>query len=182
MFWEKQFSKTVSNLSILVVGILPSVAYLNIIWSFCWFFSFILVITFQEKRDKEMAKAKKEGALEGLSKEDITKKRATIPPVPNQQIQVPDSDDEEYKNDLLCRRWLFLKKARSVASNRRAKGRTLLEALERPGSSQLHVSELLKLAEANVPIPPAHNQGVLPTPPDKIFIPESPLSTQGSGY
>ena len=111
MFWEKQFSKTVSNLSILVVGILPSVTYLNIIWSFCWFFSFILVITFQEKRDKEMAKPKKEGALEGLSKEDITKKRATIPPVPNQQIQVPDSDDEEYKNDLLCRRRLFLKKS-----------------------------------------------------------------------
>ena len=129
-----------------------------------------------------MAKAKKEGALEGLSKEEITKKRATIPPVPNQQIQVPDSDDEDYKKDLLCRRRLFLKKARSVASNRRAKGRTLLEALERPGSSQLHVSELLKLAEANVPIPPAHNQGVLSTPPDKIFIPESPLSTQGSGY
>ena len=68
-----------------------------------------------------------------------------------------------------------------MASNRRAKGRALLEALERPGSSQLHVSELLKLAEANVPIPPANDQGILSTPPDKIFIPESPLSTQGSG-
>ena len=95
------------------------------------FFSFILVITFQEKRDKEMAKAKKEGALEGLSKEEITKKRVTIPPVPNQQIQVPDSDDEDYKKDLLCWRRLFLKKARSVASNRRAKGRALLGALEK---------------------------------------------------
>ena len=119
--------------------------------------------------------------MEGLSKKEITKKRAAIPPVPSQQIQVPDSDDEDYKKDLLCRRRLFLKKARSVASNRRAKGRALLEALERPGSSQLHVSELLKLAEANVPIPPANDQGILSTPPDKIFIPESPLSTQGSG-
>lgn len=73
-------------------------------------------------------------------------------------------------------------RARSVASNHRAKGRVLLEALERPGSSQLHVSELLKLEEANVPIPPAHDQGILSTPPDKIFVPESPLSIQGNGY
>ena len=68
-----------------------------------------------------------------------------------------------------------------MASNRRTKGRVLLEALERPGSGQLHVSELLKLAEANVPIPPAHDQVIL-TPPDKILVPESPLSTQGTGY
>ena len=47
----------------------------------------------------------------------------------------------------------------------------LLEALERPGSSELHISELLKLAEANVPIPSAHDQGILSTPPDKVFIP-----------
>ena len=42
-----------------------------------------------------MAKAKKEGALEGLSKEEMAKKRATIPSVPSQKIQVPDSDDED---------------------------------------------------------------------------------------
>ena len=79
------------------------------------------------------------------------------------------------EKDLLCRRRLFLKKARSVASSRRAKGRVLLEALERPGSSQLHDSELLKLAEANVPIPPAHDQGILSTPRGKMYVPESPL-------
>ena len=56
-----------------------------------------------------------------------------------------------------------------MASSRRAKGRVLLEALERPGSSQLHDSELLKLAEANVPVPPAHDQGILSTPPGKIM-------------
>jgi hypothetical protein len=65
-------------------------------------FSFIPVITFQEKRDKEIAKAKKEGILDGVSKGEIAKKRATIPPVPNRDVQVHDSDDEEYKNDLLC--------------------------------------------------------------------------------
>ena len=60
-----------------------------------------------------------------------------------------------------------------MASSRRAKGRVMLEALERPGSSQL--LDLLKLAEANVPIPPAHDQGILSTPPGKIYVPESPL-------
>lgn len=65
-------------------------------------FSFIPVITFEEKRDKEMAKAKKEGVLEGLSKEEIAKKQATIPPVPNRKLQVHDSDDKDYKKDLLC--------------------------------------------------------------------------------
>ena len=59
------------------------------------------------------------------------------------------------------------------ASSRRAKGRVLLEALERPGSSQL--LDLLKLAEANVPIPPAHDQGILSTPRGKMYVPESPL-------
>ena len=116
--------------------------------------------------------------MEGCSKEEIAKKRATIPPVPNRDVQIHDSDDDEYKKDLLCRRRLYLKKARSVASNRRAKGRVLLEALERPGSGQLHVSELLKLAEANVQ---SHDKVIL-TPPDKMFVPESPLSTQGDGY
>ena len=65
-----------------------------------------------------------------------------------------------------------------MASNRRAKGRVLLEALERLGSGQLHVSELLKLAEANVP----SIDKVILTPLDKMFVTESPLSTQGDGY
>ena len=73
--------------------------------------------------------------MKGLSKEEIAKKRATIPPVANRDVQIHDSDDEEYKKDLLCRR-----------------------RLERPGSGQLHVSELLELAEANVPNPPAHDE------------------------
>lgn len=115
--------------------------------------------------------------MKGFSKKEIAKKRATIPPVANRDVQIHDSDDEEYKKDLLCRRSLFLKKARSVASNHRAKRRLLLEALEKP----LPVSELLKLAEANVPIPPAHDKVIL-TPLDKMFVPESPLSTQGDGY
>ena len=54
-------------------------------------------------------------------------------------IVPPDSDDEDAKVDLLCRRKLFLKKARKVASARRRKGRMLLEALDRPGCSQLQV-------------------------------------------
>ena len=58
-----------------------------------------------------------------------------------------------------------------MASNHQAKGRAWLEALERPGSSPRHVSELLKLEEANVPIPVAHDQEILSTSPDKIFIP-----------
>ena len=63
-----------------------------------------------------------------------------------------------------------------------ATARVLLEALERPGSSQLYVSELIKLAEANVLIPPAHDQGLLSTPPGKMYVPESPLTTQGNRY
>ena len=119
--------------------------------------------------------------MKGFSKE-IAKKQATIPPVANQDVQIHDSDDEEYKKDLLCRRRLFLIKARSVGSNCRAKGWVLLEALEGPGGSQLHVSELLKLAQTNVPNrDPAHDKVIL-MPPDEMFVPESPLSTQGDRY
>lgn len=123
-----------------------------------------------------MEKAKKEGLLIGMSKGDIQKKRNTIKPVDNKSVNIPpDSDDEDAKQDLLFRRRLFLKKARSVASSRRVRGRLLLEAVERPGSSQLHVSNLLKLAEANVPL---HEAQVIPSPPDPSFVPESPLSSQ----
>ena len=62
-------------------------------------------------------------------------------------IVPPDSDDEEAKTDLLRRRKSFLKKAWKGASDRRTKGRILLEALDRPGCSQLQVKELKKLVE-----------------------------------
>ena len=87
----------------------------------------------------------------------------------------PDSDDEDAKRDLLCRRKLFLKKARKVASARQAKARLLLEAVERPGGSHLQVRDLLKLTESNQANPQIP---VVPSPPDKVFVPESPLSSQ----
>ena len=118
-----------------------------------------------------MSEAMQEGTLEGMSTEEIHSKRAIIPPVQNTEVHVPDSDDEDSKRDLIYRRRIFLKKARAVASKRRMRGRMLLEACERQGSSQLHVDDLLKLAEANVPIQAPE----ISTPPDKIFIPESPL-------
>ena len=59
-----------------------------------------------------------------------------------------------------------------MANTQRTKGRVLLETLERPGSSQLHVRDLLELAAANVPIPQSPS---IPAPPDKVFVPESPL-------
>ena len=51
-----------------------------------------------------------------------------------------------------------------MASDCQAKGSVLLEALEMPSSSKFDVSELLKLAEANVSIPSPHDQGILSTP------------------
>ncbi|KAL9962035.1 hypothetical protein ACROYT_G031097 [Oculina patagonica] len=127
-----------------------------------------------EKRDMAMGEAMREGLLEGMTKADIQKKRKEIKPVENTLVNVPDSDDEDAKKDLLLRRRLFLKKARSVASSRRVRGRLLLEAVERPGSSQLQVSNLLELAEANVPL---QKPQVVPSPPDPYFVPESPLSS-----
>ena len=92
----------------------------------------------------------------------------------NSVVNVVDSEDEDAQQDLLFRRRLYLKKARAVASNRRTKGRMLLEALERPGVSQLHVSDLLELAEANVP-----HQGASTTSLalSRTIVPESPLSS-----
>ena len=124
-----------------------------------------------------MQKAGQDGSLDGLSKVEIWERRAEITPVEKSRVPIPaDSDDEDNRQDLLFRRRLFLKKARSVASTRRTKGRMLLEATERPGSSQLHVRDLLKLAEANVSI---HQASALSAPPNKVLVPESPLSTQG---
>ena len=73
---------------------------------------------------------------------------------------------------MYSRRCLFLKKARKVASEKRAKGRALLEALERPGISHLQVQEVLELADGWAQARPAP----LRQPPDEPFIiPESPL-------
>ena len=142
------------------------------------FFSVILVcLLIKEKRDKEMLKAGHDGSLDGLTKEEIWERRAEITPVERSVVPIPaESDDEESKQDLIFRRRLFLKKARSVASARRTKGRMLLEAMERPGSSQLHVRDVLKLAEANMSVPQA---SAISAPPNKVLVPESPLSTQG---
>ena len=77
-------------------------------------------------------------------------------------IVPPDSDDDDAKVDLLCRtRKLFLKKAWKVASARCRKGWMLLEALDRPGCSQLQVKELKKLVETSDAIP---KSPVVPTP------------------
>ena len=124
-----------------------------------------------------MNSALQAGRLEGLTKKEILEQRYNISPVRNREVTVPaNSDDEDSRQDLLFRRRLFLKKARSVASTRRVKGRMLLEAMERPGVSQLHVRDVLRLAEANVPI---HQASAISIPPDKVLVPESPLLTQG---
>ena len=66
----------------------------------------------------------------------IAKKRSEISSVPTKAVIPPlNSDDEDSKSGLICRRRLFLKKAQMVTGERRAKGRALLEALERPGIS-----------------------------------------------
>ena len=58
-----------------------------------------------------------------------------------------------------------------VTGERRAKGRALLEALERPGISQLQVREFLELSDENGQVRPAPSKQS-----DKpFFIPESPL-------
>lgn len=143
-------------------------------------FLFLFVsLLFQEKRDSVMKTAQSEGNLEGLSRMDLLAKRAEIPPVSTNDVPPPpESDDEEAKKDLVFCRRLYLQKARRVASTRRTKGRILLEAVERPGSSQLHVRNLLELAEANVPIPQPR---AISSPPHDVVIPETPFSSPGSG-
>ena len=97
------------------------------------------------------------------NKEDIS-------PVPAKAV-TPPPENEDNKSGLTCRRRLFLKKAQMVTGERRAKGRALLEALERPGISQLQVREFLELADENGQVRPAPSKQS-----DKpFFIPESPL-------
>ena len=121
---------------------------------------------FQHKQKRtgkrnEMKNANKEGILN--SAEDIRSRRYRISPVKNQEVIVPpDSDDEEAKTELLRQRKSFLKKAWKVASDMCTKGHILLEALDRPGCSQLQVNELKKLVETTNPIP---KSPVVPTPP-----------------
>ena len=127
----------------------------------------------QEKCDLEMKKANKGGILN--FPEDIRSRRYRISPLEKREVIVrPDSDDEEAKTDLLRRRKLFLKKAWKVASVRGTKGHMLLEALDRPGCSQLQVKELKKLVETTNPIP---KSPVVSTPPSVVIVPESPLSS-----
>ena len=94
----------------------------------------------------------------------------------NQEVIVPpDSDDEEAKTELLRQRKSFLKKAWKVASDMCTKGHILLEALDRPGCSQLQVNELKKLVETT-------NPPVVPTPPSVVIVPESPLSSDSDTF
>ena len=56
-----------------------------------------------------MKTAQKEGKLEGLTRSELTRRRLAIPPMSRKEVQPPgDSDDEDHKNDLACRRRLFL--------------------------------------------------------------------------
>lgn len=106
-----------------------------------------------------MKKASKEAII---STEHIRSRTYRIFPVTNREVIVPpDSDDEEAKVDLICRRKLFLKKAWKVESVRCTKGRMLPEALNRPGCSQLQGKEFKKLVETSNPIPKSL---VVPTP------------------
>ena len=59
------------------------------------------------------------------------------------------------------------------------KGHILLEALDRPGCSQLQVNELKKLVETTNPIP---KSPVVPTPPSVVIVPESPLSSDSDTF
>ena len=102
----------------------------------------------------------------------ISQKRSEISPVATKAVTPPlNSDNEDSKSGLTCRMRLFLKKAQMVTGERRAKGRALLEALERPGVSQLQMREFLELADENGQVRPAPSKQS-----DKhFFIPESPL-------
>ena len=111
--------------------------------------------------------------MDSRNKRDITQKMLEIPPVPTKDVVPPaESDHEDNERDLQCRRRLFLKKARRVASEKRAKGRALLEALERPGISHLQVQEVLELADGRAQARPAPLRQL---PDEPFIIPESPL-------
>ena len=105
-----------------------------------------IILVLQEKLLLEMTKASKEGVLQSLSTKGIRSKRCRTSPVKNNDVIVPPgSDDEDAKVDLLCRRKLFLKKARKVAIVRRTNWRMLLDSLHRPGYSLLKVKELKRV-------------------------------------
>lgn len=105
-----------------------------------------IILVLQEKLLLEMTKASKEGVLQILSTRGIRSKRCRTSHVKNNDVIVPPgSDDEDAKGDLLCRRKLFLKKARKVAIARRTNWRMLLDSLHRPGYSLLKVKELKRV-------------------------------------
>ena len=102
------------------------------------------------KGDEEVKKLLRSGSATDFRNKEgyLKKKRSEISPVPIKAvIPPPDSDYKDYKSGLICRRRLFLKKARMVTVERRAKGRALLKALERPGISQFQVQEVLDVAD-----------------------------------
>jgi len=101
-----------------------------------------------------MKRQKANGLLDGLSNNEIDEQRLNIAPVDNSLLTVVDSDDEDARWDLLFRRRLFSKQVRSVAANRHTKGQMALEALERPGVGQLHVSDLMPMSP--IKGPPQH--------------------------
>ena len=76
----------------------------------------------QEKRDRNVEEARKEREQE-LTEEEIKKIRSEVPMVNRQEIgRVPDSDDEDAKNDLELKRKINLEKGRRVAREHQRKG------------------------------------------------------------
>lgn len=60
-------------------------------------------INYQEKRDKEMRDAKREGLLEGLSKSEVKKKSLDIASVQKEEVDtIPDSKDEGSISKTCC--------------------------------------------------------------------------------
>ena len=87
-----------------------------------------------------------------ISSEEIKEIRTNIPPVQNQEVgRIPDSDDEEAKEDLARRRNINLANGRRIARSNQQKARRILDAIsaKRPGE-QLYVSEILDMATKNV--------------------------------
>ena len=55
------------------------------------------------------AQLNREGLLKGLSKSQVRRKRLAIAPVGKEEVAaIPDSGDEDNKQDLLLRRRIFL--------------------------------------------------------------------------
>ena len=87
-----------------------------------------------------------------MTGKEIEEIRKNIPPVQNQEVgRIPDSDDEEAKEDLARRRNINLANGRRIACNNQQKAQRILGAINAkcPGE-QLYVSEILNMATENV--------------------------------